>query len=286
MQSLPVLAVAALWVAAFATLCSLDDYLYSLRRGEEGILDYLLSGSRKALSGSFYEMADMYFHCGVPHKGPRAFGDLFQKWRSAISPERHVHIHGRQVREILPWLRLATLADPHNVEAYLVAAYSLATDCGRPDLALRVMGQAIRHNPKEFRLYAEAARLHMMLQDKDSAARMLDAGMRLWPGEHDPADREIRLELARMLSYRGFLYELDGDVHQALKVFERSLEMFPGNHALQERVAALRAGRLNREWVESAWREIFPAKQVCSRGHSRHGQQKDHPHPHYAAGHR
>ena len=286
MQSLPVLAAAALWVGAFSTLCSLDDYLYSLRRGEETVLDYLLSGSRKALSESFYETADLYFHCGVPHKRPRMFTDLFQQWRAAISPERHVHTRGREVREIMPWLRFATLADPHNVEAYLAAAYWLAGDYGRPDLALRVLREAIRHNPKDFRLYGEAARIHMMRQDKESAARMLEVGIRLWPGEYDPTDREIRLELARMLSYRGFLYELDGNARKALEVFERALHMFPHDHALQERVAALRAGRVNRKWAESAWRELFPAKHVCARGHAHHDAEKSHLHSHHHAGHR
>jgi len=171
----------------------------------------------------------------------------------------------------MPWLRFATLADPHNVEVYLVAAYWLATEYGRPDLAREVIREALRHNPRDYRIYAEAGHIYLMLHDVTNAARMLDTGIRLWPSGLDPNDRQVKLELGRMLSYRGFLYELQGDRERALEVFRRALRLFPQNHALQERVAALQEGRLNRRWLSSAWENIFPRRHVCGRTQHAHG---------------
>lgn len=262
------LGAGALWLLSFAVACSLADYLYQIRWDRGGILDFLLSGSRHALSDTFYETADLYFHRGVPHKQPRAFMDAFQQLRLAVAPEQHRHSQGRDVEEIMPWLRFATLADPHNVEAYLVAAFWLADECGRLDLALDVIREGLSYNPRDYRLYAEAARIYMAQQDKDNAIRMLDTGIKLWPSDLDSSDQQVRLELARMLSYRGFLAELDGDRDRALSLFSRALRLFPENHALQERVQALRTGRINREWAEAAWRQIFPRRQVCSREHA------------------
>ncbi len=80
----------------------------------------------------------------------------------------------------------------------------------------------------------------MRLGETEQAARLLSAGIRMWPGIDDPGDEESRFDKARMLTYRGLLHEMDGDVQQAIELYEEVLEMFPFRRGIEHRVRELK----------------------------------------------
>jgi tetratricopeptide (TPR) repeat protein len=218
----------------------------------------VLGSSRTALSQSLYETADAYFHHGVPHTHREALtNSVFKRLAKRMHPDVHDHAEGDEVKEIMPWLRFATQMDPHNVEAYLVAAFWLASTVDQPQEALDVLREAQRNNPGDYRIYADKGRVYMFMHDKERAVKALERGLRLWPGNQDPQDEQTRIDLARMLSYRAFLYELAGQEQSALALFRRAQKITPGNPALERRVAMLENGQVNTEWAHDAWEHLF-----------------------------
>jgi len=155
------LVLAVMWGTAFALCCRLTSE--PLMPGDEtdspamagSVAIKALGASRVAVGDQLYANADRTFHMGVGVYRRRAFTSGFMRLARAIAPEEHVHLHAESVNEIVPWLYFATRADPHNVEAYVVAAFWLAGEGNRPDLAEHVLDEARANNPKDYRVYLE-----------------------------------------------------------------------------------------------------------------------------------
>ena len=262
---MPLAAVLVLWGAAFSMACRLTLAPPSDRAGDFSVAGQVFGASRMAFSSSFFTEADNYFHLGVGHVSRKAItNDFVQTWYAAIQPSGHLHAEGKSVREIMPWLEFAIRTDPHNVDAYLTAAYWLGM-AGRLDLAERVLLQAQHNNPRDHRILLERARMLLDRHDDVKAALLLDEGLRAWPGKVDPHDSQALLDLASLLSYRAFLHELKGDRQKALVFFRKALEASPGNPGLAKRVQALEAGKDMTEEDRAVWNTIFGRHKQCAR---------------------
>ncbi len=71
-------------------------------------------------------------------------------WRDPSDP--HQHTAGT---ELLPWYRLATLSDPHNVRNYMIGAWwlkSMKTEEQRNE-ALKYLNEGVASNPNAYELY-------------------------------------------------------------------------------------------------------------------------------------
>jgi hypothetical protein len=90
----------------------------------------------------------------TPERDFRGFiGNLernVKPWRDPRLP--HQHTGGT---ELLPWYRLATLANPNNVRAYMIGAWWLKTVHTREQRleALKFLDEGIRNNPRAFQLH-------------------------------------------------------------------------------------------------------------------------------------
>jgi tetratricopeptide (TPR) repeat protein len=270
-------ALLLLWGVAFSLACRLDETSLRGPGGGQSVADRFLGASREALGGNFYEEADNYFHRGVGHVHKQAFHDsIYERWAEAVRPSGHFHADGYSVSEIMPWLRVATDMDPHNVEAYLTTAYWLATSVQRPDIAETVLVEAQRNNPGDYRILGELAQMRFGRRDDAKAAALLDAAILLWPGRQDPNDEQTRLELSRLLSYRAFLYELKGGNRQkALDLFRRAQQLTPANKGLELRVRALEAGEDLTDRDRGVWMGVFARKTVCGREDEAHDHEHD-----------
>jgi hypothetical protein len=248
--------LAMLWGAAFALATRLTAT--STGTDAESVAGRVFGSARVALSGSSVEQADLYFHKGIGHVREEVLGDtLYRRWASVLRPTLHEHVEGCRVSEIMPWLRLATRMDPRNVEAYLTTAYWLRTAAKRPDLAEAVLMEAQRNSPGDYRILGARARLSFGRSEDRRAAALLDAGIGAWPGGRPADDPEVKQDLAQMLSYRAFLHELDGDRTNALALFRRSLDLFPENGSLAERVAAMERGEDFSARDRATWDLLF-----------------------------
>ena len=230
----------------------------------------MLGESRQALSLNFFNEADRYFHKGVSHLQTRArLHGVFQRWDEAITPEQHAHAEGASSAEILPWLKLASRADPRNIDAFLVAAFWAETELHRHDLAMEILNEAQRANPAEYRIPLEKGRLSIRTRQFADAHAVLGCALRLQ--SHAPAaaapDRQFALDRAEILVFLGFLSELDNQRAEAIEAFNNALAIFPERSYIKERVAILEAGRepqdsarrlleaLTRQWAHNACHE-------------------------------
>ncbi len=257
-------------ILAFCLACELaapedhgDDY---------DALSQLLGESRSLLGRGFYEQADRYFHRGVGHVHETAFKDFFVQWAELITPHSHEHAHGKEMAEVLPWLRFATKVDPEHVEPWLVSSFWMADELGQLDTAHKIVDEALRNHSGDYRLYAERGRLFLKQRKPAEAAHALDTALRQWsPVAADGDEEQASLDAVKILAYRAFLYEWAGDTNAAIAAYEHALSLRPDHKALRERVHALRAGVDRRAWLEHAWDTLFAAPnpmQDC--GHEHH----------------
>ena len=258
--------LAVMWGAAFALCCRLTNK--PLMPGDEtdSLAIQALGASRMAVGNQLYANADRTFHMGVGVYRRPAFTSGFMRLAQAITPEGHVHLHAESVNEMVPWLYFATRADPHNVEAYVVAAFWLAGEGGRPDLAERVLNEARANNPKDYRVYLEKGRLALKMGAVTKAARAFDVAGRLWERNPGPDKIQAQLDRAEMFIYCGLLYEEGGDVPRALTCYRDMLVLFPGRTGIRERVAELTAAGHARV-APAALRQtiMFQRRHVCER---------------------
>ncbi|MFA5343406.1 MAG: tetratricopeptide repeat protein [Kiritimatiellia bacterium] len=260
------------WGAAFALCCRLlDGPPVSGAETDSPAADdsaalRALGASRTALGDRLYANADRTFHMGVGVYRRPAFTSWFMRLGQAIAPEGHVHLHAENVNEMAPWLYFATRADPHNVEAYVVAAFWLAGKGGRPDLAERVLNEARANNPKDYRVYLEKGRLALKKGAPSEAARALDTASRLWERDHGPDKIQANLDRAEILFCRGLLYEESKDIPRALTCYSDVLALFPGREGVVERVAELTATGHARVAPMAVWRTLMlQRRHVCER---------------------
>ncbi len=262
------LAALALEVAAFSLACRLADASAAGAEADRALAVAILGESRLAIGAALFEAADDCFHRGVGHYRPRGFSDVFVRLGREIAPQGHVHLAGGETAEILPWLFLATRADPRNVTAYAVAAFWLAGEANRPDLAERVLAEARRQNPRAHGVYLESGRLALKRGDQERAGRYLQAALALGVAGAASEDRQQRLDMAETLVYLGLLAEAAGDLGRAGDLYRRALEYAPARPALRQRL----------EFLETHGRSPAPPLEVWQAMLSRHGQvcQREH----------
>ena len=256
----------ALETAAFSLACRLVDTADSGAISGDSIVTTVLGESRLAVSDAFYEEADVFFHRGVGHYRPKAFSDVFVKLGRDIAPDAHLHLTDKDVLEIVPWLYLAVRMDSRNVTAYAVAAFWLAGEAGRPDLAAHVLAEARRANPRDYRVYLESGRLAIKQVNLKRAAAYLETALRLCPVNPGPKDRQSQLDLAEIFMYRGLLYEDSGDLAQAEEMYRRALQLVPQRTALQKRLIFLETHGRSPSPPFEVWQSmLFHHAQVCDK---------------------
>lgn len=282
---LPVAVLVLLWGVAFSMAAQLTLNPLNVLSSDTSVAERLLGASRMAFGNSFFDEADNYFHKGVAHVRPKAFSnDYFQALAGEIEPSIHVHPKGVEVSEIMPWLRFATKMDPKNVDAYLTTAYWLQESIERPDIADAVLREAQWNNPKDYRVINARAKMLFGTSSDEKASLLLDTAIKLWPSSQSPEDQQARLDLAQMLSYRAFLFELQGNREEALRLFRRAYSTVPDNRSLEQRIAALERGEDLSGKDREIWQKLFAQHHVCARegpGHEHEGEDEDdHDHDH------
>lgn len=203
----------------------------------------ILGESRMAFGQYFRRMTNLYNHRGFEARRKAAFNDsIFQKWREHAAPQEHLHLEGIDAKEMLPWLWLAIKMDPHNIENYLVAAFSISTSIKRPDVAHQILLEAQRKNPFDYQIQLEDAIIFLREQNYAQAMRRLNSALILWPGDVDPESGQAVKERIYILSYKALLHEVKGEREKALECFREINVLQPGDKDLEHRIAILERG--------------------------------------------
>lgn len=256
---------------AFIMACKLEG-AFPGTGGPEGLLARLFGEGRRAVSLSLNDMAEQYFHKGVERQEKRAFtNDWFQRVGLEVSPQSHRHTEGMGHTEILPWLQMATKADPHNVEAQLVLAFWLGAGINRPDLARSVLWEAQRNNPRDYQIYQEQGRMAIREGGFALARGKLETAISLWPSGYEP-DRQRLLDKAEIQTLLGLLCEMRGQDEMAVESYKNTLAIFPERAYIKERMAMLLAGRRPEPAAEVSLRTLVrcTAEHVCTEEEHRH----------------
>jgi len=190
-------------------------------RSTGDIFNIALGDSRRMFANSFYVKADEYYHSGYyptifddrtafqtahmaedtgavnsKNQGDEhGFLGPVRNWIDGFGrhffPDRHTHLDtggpaddlsgSRNVREILPWLKLSSDLDPDNAQTYTVTAYWLRERMNNVAEADAVLHEGLRNCPGSYDILFELGRLYdESYHDRERARNVWEEGVRQW----------------------------------------------------------------------------------------------------------
>lgn len=239
------------------------SYLASHKVYDVPVVWQILGEGRSIVSNLSILQADLYFHGGAGHfyeehqhglalagagKGEEdeehhaekavapvsPFNVLFRISR-AIGLTEHKHLHGADVKEIIPWLYYAAKLDPNNIQAYTLTAFWLGDRLGKVEEAVAFLKEGLSNNPDSWEINAELGRIYCQhIKDHAAAKRyLLRAKELISSAPHD------RFQERYVLSWLAETDEALGDRIDALPIYERIKVLFPGTTVYEERIKTI-----------------------------------------------
>src|ERR1039457_2538793 len=231
-----------------ANLAPQFQALENSRRQSDNFFSLLLGDSSRIFANSFFVKADAYYHSGfyptifdhnaafqTPHMAEDTGavashnqgeeGDFLgptRDWIDAFGrhfiPNRHTHLDeggptddlstSKEVREILPWLKLSTELDPESIKTYVVTAFWLRTKLNKVSEAEQVLREGLRHNPDNAQLLFELGRICFEnYHDIARARNIWEAALRSWARQAPGVPQSKRLEKTNDNFDDRFLFE-------------------------------------------------------------------------------
>jgi hypothetical protein len=254
----------------------------------------LFGDSSRIFANTAFTRADAYYHSGyyptifdnneafkTPHMAEdtgavashnegeeTAFMGPPRDWLDAFGrrfiPNRHTHLDAggpaddlsdsSQVREILPWLDLATQMNPQDIRTYLVISFWLRTDLNQASEAEHVLRGGLRENPGNPQLLFELGRIYFEdYHDPARARSIYEAGVRSWTLEKPKIPMVVRLKYDNSTFDDRFVFEqlevhlaqLEGSLgnrEAAIVHLEQAKLASPDSDALQKMIDQLKQG--------------------------------------------
>ena len=209
--------------------------LESSRRQSNNFFSLLLGDSSRIFANSFFVKADAYYHSGfyptifdnnsnfqTPHMAEDtgavashnqgAEGDFLgptRDWIDAFGrhfiPNRHTHLDeggaaddlsgSKEVREILPWLKLSAELDPENIKTYVVTAFWLRKRLNQVPEAEQVLREGLRNNSDDPQLLFELGSIYFEnYHDSTRARNIWEAALRSWERQTGKAPLSEKLK--------------------------------------------------------------------------------------------
>jgi tetratricopeptide (TPR) repeat protein len=271
--------------------------LESSRRQSDNFFSLLLGDSSRIFANSAFVEADAYYHSGyyptifdnnsnfqTPHIAedtgavashnqgeeenflgpPRDWIDAFGRH---FIPNRHTHLDeggpsedlsgSREVREILPWLKLSAELDPENVKTYVVTAFWL-TRMDQAAAAEQVLRDGLRRNPDNAQLLFELGRIYFENYHNPARARNIwEAALRSWARQEPGVPQSERLKMSnehfddrfafeQLQANLAQLEEKAGNPEAAIARWEQAKLASPKPDEVQKHIDELKQKPLNR----------------------------------------
>jgi len=203
---------------------------------------------------------------GPPRDWIDAFGRNF-------IPNRHTHLDeggaddlsgSKEVREILPWLKLSAELDPENVKTYTVTAFWLRTRLNQVAEAELVLREGLRHNPDNAQLLFELGRIYFENYHNSARARNIwEAALRSWARQAPGVPQSKRLEktnenfddrflFEQLQTYLAQLEEKAGNLDAAIARWEQAKLASPNPQDLQKHIDELKQKHTGSDGVSPA----------------------------------
>jgi tetratricopeptide (TPR) repeat protein len=252
----------------------------------------LFGDSSRIFANAAFTKADAYYHSGyyptifdnndafkTPHMAEdtgavashnegeeTAFMGPPRDWIDAFArnfiPNRHTHLDqggpaddlssSSEVREILPWLDLATEMNPQDIRTYLVISFWLRTDLNQASEAEHVLRGGLRSNPRNPQLLFELGRIYFEdYHDPNRARSLYQAALRSWALEKPGVPQSARLKYDNSTFDDRFVFEqlqvhlaqLEGSLNNtdaAIEHLEQAKLASPDSDALQKMIDELK----------------------------------------------
>jgi tetratricopeptide (TPR) repeat protein len=173
----------------------------------------------------------------------------------------HGHSHGHdshgeqgagsagEVREVLPWLKIAQELDPENPLTYTVTAYWLRVRMNKPHEAELLLREGLRHLPNHPALLFEMGRLHYQplatesaraQQDLDRARNIWRHAVSAWHKQEPSKSEPDVFILEQLLTHLGKLEEDAGNLARSLEFWEQARTIAPEREGIPQRITELR----------------------------------------------
>ena len=262
------------------------------RRQPDNFFSLLLGDSSRIFANSFFVKADAYYHSGyyptifdnnsafqTPHMAedtgavashnrgeeesfmgpPRDWIDAFGRH---FIPNRHTHLDeggatgelgdSKEVREILPWLKLSAELAPENIQTYVVTAFWLRTRLDQIPEAEQVLREGLRNNPNDPQLLFELGRIYFDNYHNLARARNIwEAALRSWarlaPGipqsqrpEKTKDNFDDRFIFEQLQTYLAQLEEKAGNLDAAVSRWEQAKLASPNPDDIQRHIDMLK----------------------------------------------
>ncbi len=194
-----VILIGVVLLLVLLTAISINGFLLETSSGfaEQSDIFYKMFGQlRGSIAAMLYLKADRYFHGGTYHEhgshvclgkdthmegtpehhddSPHHHDDfphhenegcgIFGKISRAIKYRPVHHLNDVESAEIMPWFELASIADPHYIQAYIVGGYWLGMRLGKPERALRFLKKGLKYNPSSWQIYAQMGDVYFFVK--------------------------------------------------------------------------------------------------------------------------
>jgi tetratricopeptide (TPR) repeat protein len=137
-------------------------------------------------------------------------------------------------RELLPWLKLASILDPERPETYVVASYWLRSRLHRTDEAEQFLREGLRTNPGNYELLFELGRIYYENRKQNDRARMLwELALKKYRESEAFKNNSDFLIHLQLLGQLGKLEEQEKNYAAALRYFEQLKEISPSKEQVQ-----------------------------------------------------
>lgn len=235
---------------------------------------------QKLFAGKVYRKADVYFHSGMyptmfddnkafrtAHMaedsgttGTKNSGDenaylgqpldIIDSFSRHFFPSRHTHLDeggptgdlgdGGQVREILPWLKLAQEMDPEEPLTYTVTAYWLRNRMKKAHEAELFLREGLRNLPDHPVLLFELGRIYLENNHDPERARNIWQHAAEVCKRQNPESDTDKFIYEQILSYLAVLEEKSGNIQLAITYWEQAKTVATKPGPIQDRIDELR----------------------------------------------
>ena len=285
------LALLILCFGLAADLAPRFQALESRNHQSDNFFSLLFGDSSRIFANSAFVEADAYYHSGfyptifdnnsnfqTPHMAEDTGavashnqgeeGDFLgptRDWIDAFGrhfiPNRHTHLDeggpaddlsgSKEVREILPWLKLSAELDPENVKTYVVTAFWL-TRMDQLAAAEQVLRDGLRQNPQNAQLLFELGRIYFENYHNPARARNIwEAALRSWVRQVPGVSQSERLKMTNENFDDRFIFEQlqanlaqleeeAGNLNQAIARWEQARPASPKPEDIQKHIDELK----------------------------------------------
>jgi hypothetical protein len=240
-----------------------------------------IGDGQKIFAAHFYRKADVYFHSGMypsifdnnesfktAHIGEDAGAtgskntgdeanylgrsrDIIDRFSRNLFPSRHTHLDEggvagdlgdkSDVREILPWLKLAQELDPEEPLTYTVTAYWLRSRMNKPHEAELFLREGLQHLPDNPALQFELGRIYFENNHDSSRARNIWLhAIGSWKKQEASKLDPDKFMLEQILTHLAKLEEEAGNVPLAISYWDQVKILMPEREGIPQRIKELK----------------------------------------------